>query len=114
VKIIVVTGSRYWTDKGKIRQVLLEEQPNLVIEGGAKGADKLALEVCREEYIRVININAEWNKYGYSAGPIRNSHMLDYGPDLVLAFHEDISKSKGTKNCVEQAQKRGIPVRFIT
>jgi hypothetical protein len=30
---------------------------------------------------------------------------------MVLAFHDDIDSSKGTRNMVEQAKKKGIPVR---
>jgi len=40
--------------------------------------------------------------------------MLDEGkPDLVLAFHTDIKNSKGTKNMIQQAEKRGIKVILI-
>ena len=40
--------------------------------------------------------------------------MLDEGqPDKVYAFHPDITKSKGTKNMVEQASKRGIEVIVV-
>lgn len=46
--------------------------------------------------------------------PIRNKQMLDEGkPDLVLAFHTDIENSKGTKNMIYQAKKRGIKVILI-
>jgi hypothetical protein len=39
--------------------------------------------------------------------------MLLDGPDLVLAFHDDISKSKGTRNMVDQAMKAGVKVVII-
>jgi hypothetical protein len=40
--------------------------------------------------------------------------MLDQGrPDIVLAFHANISQSKGTKDMVERAKKAGIPSRTI-
>lgn len=55
---------------------------------------------------------ADWNKYGKVAGPIRNSEMLKLHPDidLVLAFHDDLSESKGTRDMVHKAQKAGIEV----
>ena len=57
---------------------------------------------------------ADWDRFGRAAGPIRNKQMLDEGkPTLVIAVHEDISKSKGTKNMVEQAEKRGIDVLVV-
>lgn len=49
-------------------------------------------------------------KYGKSAGPIRNQTMLDDGkPDLVLAF----PGGRGTADMVAKAEKHGIPVRRI-
>ena len=37
--------------------------------------------------------------------------MLDEGkPDLVIAFHNDLPKSKGTKDMVKRAQKADVPV----
>lgn len=40
--------------------------------------------------------------------------MLDEKPDLVVAFHDALHRSRGTKDCVEEAQRRGIPVRVFT
>lgn len=57
---------------------------------------------------------AEWNKYGKSAGPIRNKKMIDEGnPDIVIAYHDDIENSKGTKNMITQAKDKGIKVQII-
>lgn len=56
---------------------------------------------------------ADWNQYGKTAGPIRNSLMLAQHPDidLVLAFHDDLEgSSKGTLDMVRKAQKGGIEV----
>lgn len=62
----------------------------------------------------IIPFPAEWEKYGKSAGPIRNRQMLDENPDLVIAFHDDIESSKGTKDCIKEAEKRGIEVQLIS
>lgn len=43
------------------------------------------------------------------AGPIRNKQMLlEERPDKVVAFHNDLSKSRGTADMLRQAEKRGI------
>ena len=40
--------------------------------------------------------------------------MLEEGkPDKVLAFHEDIESSKGTKHMVKISQEAGIPVEVF-
>jgi hypothetical protein len=63
----------------------------------------------------VYSFPADWETYGKAAGPIRNTQMLTEGnPDMVAAFHNDISKSKGTKNMIVQAKKAGIKVILLT
>ena len=39
--------------------------------------------------------------------------MLDQKPDLVLAFHDDLGKSRGTADTVGEAKRRGIPVEHV-
>lgn len=69
--------------------------------------------------LKVINdgkgFPADWKRYGKAAGPIRNQQMIDEGkPDLVLAFHENINESRGTKDMVARARGIGIKVIIIT
>ena len=45
---------------------------------------------------------AQCNKYGKSAGPIRNELMVQ-NCDFVIAFWD--GKSKGTRNLIQLAQK---------
>lgn len=84
-----------------------------IIEGEAKGADKMGAIVAAILNIPVMKFPADWNKYGKSAGPIRNQQMLNEGkPDLVFAFHHNIRNSKGTKDMVSRAKKAAIPGRI--
>jgi len=112
---ILVCGDRRWTDYGMIWKELVERLPiELVIHGGARGADALAGRAARELGIPVSEFPAEWSRYGRAAGPIRNRRMLDEGkPDLVLAFHNDINRSLGTRNMVRQAVEAGVPVEVV-
>ncbi len=111
---VLVCGDRNWADRKPIRKALLSILPlDLVIEGGAKGADTLAREVAEELGIIVREFKADWAKYGRAAGPIRNRQMLDEKPDRVLAFHDNLEESKGTKDTVTEARRRGIPVSVI-
>jgi len=112
---ILICGDRNWTDESPIQklllvQLILSENKLAIITGGANGADKIA-----EKHSKMLNIPcqvfiADWNKYGRSAGPIRNRLMLDEKPEEVFAFHNDIKSSKGTKDCVVEACRRGIKV----
>jgi hypothetical protein len=82
-----------------------------VVHGDCRGADRLADEAAKTLCLRVERYPADWNKYGRSAGPIRNHEMLDTGIDLVLAFHDDLSQSEGTNHMVTIATKAGVLVK---
>ena len=107
-------GDRNWDDEEAI-ETFFQNHPEIteVIEGGASGADTMARHAAEFLGIPVKEYKATWEKYGRAAGPIRNRQMLDEKPDLVVAFHHDLSKSKGTKDTVTEARKRGIPVKVI-
>jgi len=51
---------------------------------------------------------AEWDLYGKSAGPRRNSKMV-CGADILIAF----PGGKGTENCVKEALNWGVKVIHI-
>lgn len=112
-KIILICGDRHWDDKEYIRTVIRNQMPNEVIVGDASGADKLAERCCLEDGFTVTTFNAEWDKYGDGAGPIRNRKMLDVKPTLVIAFHDDLFKSKGTWDTICEAKRRGIPFMVV-
>lgn len=112
---VIFCGDRRWYDYHTIfdRMAKLPHDA-LIITGGADGADAIA-ELCakdqgREPYLHVIP--AVW-EFGHKAGPIRNREMLAMEPDLVIAFHANYATSKGTRDCVEEAKRRGIPVEMI-
>ena len=121
---VLVTGDRNWTDRAAIKlwlEVLREIGYTHLIEGEARGADTMAREEGEKLGFKIVNRDentrgfpAEWDKYHRGAGPIRNREMLDQKPDLVLAFHHDLTKSKGTADCVREARKRGIEVKVAT
>ena len=117
--IIVVCGDRAWRRQSRVREVLLallaEYGPFDIIEGGTPlGADRQAWAEGCSLGCEVRTMPADWVTYGRAAGPIRNRQMLDLKPDLVVAFHNGIKTSRGTKDCVQEARRRGIPVRLFT
>lgn len=84
---------------------------SVIIHGGCKGIDLYVAELARLHDFETREYPAEWSVYGNSAGPIRNQKMLDEErPDVVIAFHPDISASRGTKNMMTLAWKAEIPV----
>jgi hypothetical protein len=87
-----------------------------VVHGAARGADQLAGMVALDRNIGVVPMPAQWNRYGKGAGPIRNQRMLDDHPDIkvVLAFHENLKTSKGTKDMLSRALKKLLSVFLFT
>jgi len=112
---VLICGSRNWTNK-KIIEDFIKSLPKgtWIIEGGCRGADKIAKEVAICNGYGLSEYPALWHRYGKAAGPIRNQKMLnDSKPDVVVAFHDNLEKGKGTKDMVNRAKKAGIPVRII-
>ncbi len=75
-----------------------------------RGADALADTWREVPGLHIDPHPANWDKHGRSAGPIRNREMLKEKPDLVIAFTDDLESSRGTKDCVTEAGRLGIPV----
>lgn len=112
---ILVCGDRDWTDSELIEKVLSEYMPEIIIHGAARGADLIAEAVAKKLEIDYKGYPAKWTRYGLPAGPRRNSHMLKENPDigLVLAFHSDIGRSKGTLDMTKKTTAKRIPVRIV-
>lgn len=114
---ILVCGGRDFSDRGLMHKTLYDiagdwsDLPS-VIHGGAGGADLMAGEWALDNWLCVEMYEAEWDKYGKSAGPIRNQRMLDEGkPDIVVAFPRANGKlGTGTSDMIRKAEKAGVRV----
>lgn len=87
---VLVCGGRDYTNKVQFNRImkLVEDKivVDMIIQGGAKGADLLALEWAGKKMISCLNVPADWKKFGKSAGYKRNAKMLTYEPDMIIAF----------------------------
>lgn len=118
---IAVVGSRNWNDIPFLRKKLYEyfrysKGPEFVfISGGARGVDKDSemiineINDCSARFVKIEKkiFKPDWDKYGKSAGFIRNKLIINEA-DNVLAFWD--GKSKGTKHSIDLAIKAGKPV----
>jgi hypothetical protein len=108
-------GDRNWNRQEEIRKVMLLLLENFgkftVIEGEAMGADRQSANAAVHLGLQVERYPADWDKYGKTAGPIRNRQMVNEGnPDAVFSFHDNLLSSKGTRDMVEYALKCDLPV----
>ncbi len=109
--LVLVCGSRTWTDRHAILDALLCRAPREVIHGAAPGADRIAADIARLYLINARAFPADWAKHGKRAGILRNLAMLDERPDLVIAFQR--GGSRGTQHTIDEARRRGIPVEVF-
>lgn len=108
MSVVIVTGSRDWTDRAAIGRVLTNAIPSLVVQGGARGADRIALEWSKDNGIPSETFHANWRQYGKIAGRVRNCAMLNAFPKArVVAFPLG---GPGTRHCIAEAQHRGMEV----
>lgn len=131
--IVLICGDRHWTDTDTIRHVLEGYVPQgaTIIHGdngydksgiplwgqpdelAVRGADKLAGAIARSLGHEVIAFTPEWIARGKSAGPLRNALMLEAGPTLVIAFHNNLASSRGTHDMIRRALRANVRVLHV-
>lgn len=78
--------------------------------GDQTGADAAAMDWAMAMKAPFRKFDADWEKFGRPAGPIRNQQILVEGkPELLVAF----PGTMGTRDMIQRAERAGIPVRRI-
>ncbi len=114
---VIIAGTRSFNDYELLRDscnnLLSEKQRThtvVVISGTARGADQMGERYAKERGFQLRRFPADWEQYGKSAGHIRNAKMAD-NADALIAFWD--GESKGTKNMINNARRKGLAVRVI-
>jgi hypothetical protein len=82
----------------------------VVIQGDQRGVDRTAGAWADMFGFENLPFPADWDRYGRSAGPIRNKQMLVKGkPDWTIAF----PGGTGTANMIKQSRLRYVKVKEI-
>ena len=109
-KDLCISGSREFNDWELVRLGIKSLPCDVgLITGGARGVGREAYLAGKEFHLNQEVIYAEWDKYGKSAGVIRNIQMIDMASDVV-AFWD--MKSSGTKHAIQYAASQG-KLRFV-
>lgn len=111
---LAIVGSRSFTNESLLESTLnnYKDRITLVVSGGARGADSLGESWATKNSIPVKVFKAEWDKYGKSAGMIRNELIIQEC-DICVAFWD--GKSKGTANSIficEKLNKKVAVIRY--
>ena len=118
MKKILVAGTRTFDNAALLTETLNGiiggiNDKVLIVEGGARGADTLARDYAMAKDLGLVEINADWARYGRAAGIKRNNAMVDFvGAGGIAVFFWD-GKSKGTAQCIKAAKAKGIETIII-
>jgi hypothetical protein len=100
---VAVIGSRTFDDYGYMKETLDTLMPiDLIVSGGAKGADSMAEQYAAENGIPTLVFKPDWKKHGKIAGFLRNTTIVEES-NTVVAFWD--GKSNGTKNSLDTAKR---------
>ena len=86
-----------------------------IVSGGANGADYLAKKYAADNGLVYIEVNAQWDVFGKSAGYIRNEKIHEFISRFenrgCVMFWD--GKSAGTKHSIELAKKYNNQLKII-
>lgn len=108
MKLIIAGGRNYQLtehDYGLLDEIHALHCVELVLSGGATGADLCGERWALSNGIPVDLHKADWKQYGRAAGPIRNERMAELA-DAVALF----PGGRGTANMRVNAKRRGLMI----
>jgi hypothetical protein len=114
IKIIGIVGSRRrdtQEDYDKLKRILdsIYSPNDWFISGGCyKGADRMAEDIAYVRSIPIIIYEADWDKYGKAAGPIRNEYIARDCDVLIALPAQD--RTGGTESTIYHANRFGKKV----
>ena len=115
--VITVNGSRrfydYYRFNVEMSKLLREKfagKTVIFVSGKAStGGDAMIIDYCKTYGYPWVEMPADWEKHGKSAGYIRNVEMIDVSTHLVSFWD---GTSRGTKHTIEYANKKKLDVEI--
>lgn len=83
----------------------------VIVSGKAKGADSLGEVYAKKRGYDVVEVPADWDKFGKRAGYLRNESMAS-NSDATVAFWD--GKSKGTKHMIDLTKEYGNLLKVVS
>lgn len=109
---VAIVGSRDWPYADLVRNAVKSlHKDDVVVSGGARGVDTIAENTAKRLGLETLIFEAEWDRWGKSAGYIRNKDIVK-AADRIIAFQLD--GSRGTQHTIDLARKAGKPVKLTT
>lgn len=113
---VIIAGGRDFDDYDRLAAFMdqwtldnnMGPDNTVFVSGEAVGADTLGKKWALSRGYKVLLYPANWNKYGKSAGYIRNKEMAEVSSHLVVFWD---GSSNGTGNMIKVATIYGLRVR---
>lgn len=123
-----VVGSRTFTDYDllvdELDKIVMFCPIEVIISGGASGADSLAQRYAKEFGIKLVVYLAKWNNlsepcitktgphgtYNALAGMNRNTKIVE-ASDMIVAFWD--GRSRGTLDTIKKAKEMGKDLKVV-
>ncbi len=108
----IIAGSRTITDYAVVAAAIQKSGFTIteVVSGAARGVDELGERWANENSVPIRQFPAQWERYGKSAGPLRNNQMAHYAQALIAIWD---GQSYGTKSMIHMARKLRMKVCII-
>lgn len=118
MKLVIAGGRDFTNAEAMIEEINKLEGTLLPVNGHglelicgmARGADITAYHIFKAAGYPVHEYVPDWDRLGKAAGYIRNGEMAD-AADTAVIFWD--GQSRGTRNMIEQMQRRNKPYHVI-
>lgn len=112
MKRIAIIGSRHFNDYPLLKSLMdrRKDSIQMVVSGGANGADSLGARWATENNILTKIFKPDWDLYGKRAGYLRNEQIIQ-NCDICVAFWD--GESKGTKHSIDLCKKMDNPCLIV-
>lgn len=115
---VIVAGSREFDNEklafdylDKINQIAeCMHKKMTIISGTARGADTIGINYAKSRSLECIEMPADWDKYGKSAGYIRNKEMAKVANSAIVFWD---GESKGSEHMINIMNDMNKPVWVI-
>lgn len=114
---LIIAGSRsfqnYEVLRAEVMRFILNNKDNediVIISGKAIGADLLGERFAAEYDLKLIEMPADWDKHGKSAGYIRNKEMAKIATHCICFWD---GESRGTKHMIDLAKEYKLITKVV-
>lgn len=101
MKVAIVGSRDFMFPEMVISYIRTLPKDTIIVSGGARGVDTWAEKTAKELGMQTEIYPAQWDKFGLSAGIIRNNDIVK-AADKVVAFWN--GRSKGTLHTIKLAK----------